>query len=45
MSFIFNFCVCSFISCVSFLLIAIAIELLDGTDFMDAIVERIRGKK
>lgn len=38
-------CVCCFISSISFLIIALAISELYGTDFMDAIVERIRGKK
>ena len=38
-------CLCCFISCISVLLIAFAIEVLDGTEFMDAIAERIKGKK
>lgn len=45
MKYILIACLCCFVSCVSFLLIAVAIELLDGTDFMDAIAERIRGKE
>lgn len=45
MKFIFIACLCIFIFAVSALLIAIAITELNGTDFMDAIVERIRERK
>ena len=45
MKFILIACLCCFVFSISFMLIAGAIGLLDGTDFMDAIVERIRGKK
>ena len=45
MKYILIACLCCFVSCVSFLLIAFAIEVLDGTDLMEAIAERIRGKK
>lgn len=38
-------CLCSFVAVASVALMAIAIVMLDGTDFMDAIVERIRGKE
>ena len=38
-------CLCILVFAFSVMLIALAIELLDGTDFMDAIVERIRGEK
>lgn len=45
MKFIFTACMCIFAFAASFLLIAIAITLLNDTDLMDAIVERIRGKE
>lgn len=45
MKYILIACLCCIVSGVSALLFALAIELLDCTDFMDAIVERIRGKK
>ena len=45
MKIIFIACFCIFVFAVSALLIAAAIVNLDGTDFMDAIAERIRGKK
>ena len=45
MKYILIACLCCFVLSISFMLIADAIETLDGTDFMDAIVERIRGKK
>lgn len=38
-------CLCCFVFSISFMIIAYAIETLDGTDFMDAIAERIRGKE
>lgn len=45
MKYILIACLCCFVFAFSALLIALAIEMLDGTDFMDAIVKRIRGKK
>lgn len=45
MKFIYTACICIFSFAASVLLIAITIALLDGTDFMDAIVERIREGK
>ena len=45
MKFILIACLCCFVFAISALLIALAIEVLDGTDYMDAIVERIRGEK
>lgn len=38
-------CGCIFILAESVSLLIIVIGMLDGTDFMNAIVERIRGKK
>lgn len=45
MKIIFIACFCIFVFAASFLLIAIAIEMLDGTDFMDAIAEWITTRK
>lgn len=45
MKFVLIACLCIFALAVSTLLIALAIEILDGTDLTDAIVERIRGKE
>ena len=45
MKFVLIACLCIFIFAISALLIALAIETMDGTDFMDAIVERIRGEE
>lgn len=42
---IFTACCGIFVFAASVLIIAIAIDILDGTDFMDAIVERIREGK
>lgn len=42
---IFTACCGIFVFAASALIIAIAIDILDGTDLMDAIVERVRGKK
>lgn len=42
MKFILTACLCIFVFALSVLLIALAIEMLDGTDFMDAIIERIK---
>lgn len=45
MKFILTVCSCIIVFCLSILIIACAIGVLDDTDFMDAIVERIRGKE
>lgn len=45
MKFVLISCLCIFVFALSALLIALAIEMLDGTDFMDAIVERIKGSE
>lgn len=45
MKFVLIACLCIFIFAISVLLIACAIETMDGTDFMNAIVERIRERK
>lgn len=45
MKYILIACLCCFVLGATALMIAIAIECLDGTDFMDAIAERIRGEK
>lgn len=45
MKFVRIACLCIYILAISFTLISCAIANLDGTDFMDAIVERIRDKK
>lgn len=45
MKFVLIACLCIFVFAVSALLIAAAIVNLDGTDFMDAIVERMRERK
>ncbi len=45
MKYIFIVCLCSVVFCISVLFIALAIDILDGTDLMNAIAERIRSKK
>lgn len=45
MKYILIACLCCFVFAISALLISVAIAELDGTDFMDAIAERIRGDK